>query len=163
MKLRLSCIDRNIIGVPGRVFRISRAASKPLSNGILMSKIITSGLSSFAFVTASLPFSASPHTSMSRRELRMEQTPFTYHFVIISNKYAQGKTSRRASRIGLTAPRRNLPSVSVRCKRNCVYQGQHIAEIRCLWIGTEVDNPEGYKTKSVSNCAWLSRCRLTTK
>ena len=44
-------------------FTISRVASMPLLNGITMSIVVRSGLSSLYFSTASRPFAASPTTS----------------------------------------------------------------------------------------------------
>src|SRR5579884_819520 len=47
-----------LVGEPLAV--ICRAASKPLREGMLMSRMLTSGLSCFAFSTASFPLVASP-------------------------------------------------------------------------------------------------------
>jgi hypothetical protein len=53
------------ISVFGAQVAICRAASSPFITGICKSSSTTSGCNSFTFSTATLPFSASPHTSQS--------------------------------------------------------------------------------------------------
>ena len=48
---------------PGLALTISRVASMPLLNGMTMSMVVRSGLSSLNFSTASRPLAASPTTS----------------------------------------------------------------------------------------------------
>jgi len=53
------------IGTLGKRSLICSAAFRPFSSGIAQSRTTRSGLSSMAFLTASRPFTASPHTSQS--------------------------------------------------------------------------------------------------
>ena len=60
-----SCIVRIRTSTEGNSRRIWRAASNPLSSGIVMSIMATSGKSRFAIATASRPVAASPQTVQS--------------------------------------------------------------------------------------------------
>src|SRR5690348_1813089 len=59
----VSWTDRMMIGRFGCSFRIRRATSKPLSSGMVMSRINSPGFSLRVCATASKPFRASPQTT----------------------------------------------------------------------------------------------------
>ncbi|EAU69034.1 hypothetical protein STIAU_8665 [Stigmatella aurantiaca DW4/3-1] len=82
---RLSCPNAEHMMTTALVscLRISRVASMPLLNGMTMSIVVRSGLSSLYFSTASSPLAASPTTSnppdakMSLIMLRMKMASST--------------------------------------------------------------------------------------
>jgi len=58
----------------GQHSRIVRAASRPFTTGMVMSRITRSGCSALALSMASCPLEASPQISKSGRDAKVEQT-----------------------------------------------------------------------------------------